>query len=589
LAEVAVKVSDLWFWYAEGFPVLRGVSLGIKSGQTTVIVGANGSGKTTLVKHFNGLLRPAKGSVLVLGQETVQQTVGELARSVGFLFQHPEQQIFSPSVRQEVAFGPRNLGLTPSEVEASVEAALVRFDLAGVAAKPPAILSYGLRRRATLASLAAMDPPVVVLDEPTVGLDVAGLGETMDWLSELKALGRTVVLVTHDMALAGELADRIVVLERGQIIADAPPAELFRQPRLLERGALTPPPLVSVAQALGLGGDASTVQSFCDAYVEMFEVQPETGRAPANGSFSGDASEQMVVPASPTAAPRVSGVLPQGQRVGESADAPRVSTVDPGMFLPADSWLHRMDPRAKLWAVLLAGIVGLLFRQVAVLVALLAASHMILLSARVPWERLRWLWSRLAPLLIMILILQPFFSPGSGTVLFQLGPLRLTTSGLLDGLSFALRAAALAFVAAVLFLTTDPDQLVRGLVKLGLPYPWGLTVGLSLRYLPTTYGLFVTVSEAQQARGWIVGEGGVVRRLRSYVPILVATIIAALRLGDMLGLALAARGLGFPARRTVLHDIEFTTTDWVAAALVTIAFGAMLYLRLRLGYGAQPW
>jgi len=259
------------------------------------------------------------------------------------------------------------------------------------------------------------------------------------------------------------------------------------------------------------------------------------------------------------------------------------------LYLPRDSWLHRLDPRAKLWAVLLAGTVGLLYRQIAVLACLLILAHLVLLSARIPLSRIRWLWRRLAPLLVMILILQPLFTPGPGPDLLSLGPLRLTVYGILEGVSFALRAATLAFVAATLLLTTDPNELVQGLAKLGLPYSWGLTVGLALRYLPTTYGLYVTINEAQQARGWIVGKGNLIQRGRSYLPILVATIIAALRLSDGLALALAARGLDYPARRTVLHDIHMKAVDWSAVAVATILFVGLLVVRYGLGFGATPW
>ncbi len=259
------------------------------------------------------------------------------------------------------------------------------------------------------------------------------------------------------------------------------------------------------------------------------------------------------------------------------------------LHLPRDSWLHRLDPRAKLWMVLLAAAAGLMFRQIGVLLGLLILAHLALLSAQIPADRIRWLWTRLAPLLVMILILQPLFAPGPGLDLLRLGPVRLTVAGLLDGIGFALRAAALAFVTAILLLTTDPMLLVQALVKLGLPYSWGLTAGLAIRYLPTTYGLFVTISEAQQARGWIVGQGGFLRRARSYLPILVATIIAALRLSDNLGLALAARGLGYPARRTALYDVQFAPVDWLVAAVVTIVFGGFVALRYGVGFGAEPW
>ncbi|MFN2291463.1 MAG: energy-coupling factor transporter transmembrane component T family protein [Anaerolineae bacterium] len=259
------------------------------------------------------------------------------------------------------------------------------------------------------------------------------------------------------------------------------------------------------------------------------------------------------------------------------------------LYVSRDTWLHRLDPRTKLWAVLLAGAVGLAYKNLLILAGLLLLTQFALLLARVPAERLRWLWKGLAPVLILILILQPLFAAGPGPDLLRLGPVRLTVAGILEGVSFALRAAALAFIVALLLSTTQPTALVQGLVKLGLPYPWGLTVGLAMRYLPTTYGLFVTVREAQQARGWIVNQGNFVARARAHVPVLVATIISSLRLSDSLGLALAARGLGYPTQRTSLHGLHFGTRDWLVTVLLTVFFGGLLAVRLATGFGAAPW
>jgi cobalt transport protein ATP-binding subunit len=278
LAEAALEASGLWFWYQEDGPVLQGVDLRVPDGQFLALIGANGSGKTTLVKHFNGLLRPRQGRVRVRGQETTDRSVGELARQVGFLFQHPEQQIFSASVRQEVAFGPRNLGLSAAEVESRVGAALARFGLSSMADQPPAILSYGIRRQVTLASLAAMDPPILVLDEPTVGLDARGVRENFAWLWELHAAGRTILLVSHDMALVAEYAERAIALSEGRIVGDGRPAELFRQPDLLARASLGLPPVMALAQGLGLYGvaeDVLTVDAFCGAYEGLFRAQSQ--------------------------------------------------------------------------------------------------------------------------------------------------------------------------------------------------------------------------------------------------------------------------------------------------------------------------
>ena len=270
--------------------MLRGLDLAVPRGEFLALVGANGSGKTTLTKHFNGLLRPRRGQVRVNGEDAGSHPVGELARQVGYLFQNPEQQIFSPTVREEVAFGPQNLGLPAGEVDSQVEEALARFRLGDVAESPPAVLGYGLRRRVTLASLAAMDPPVLVLDEPTVGLDARGVAETFDWLAEMHANGRTIVLVTHDMSLAAEKADRVVAMFEGQIIASASPAELFRQRELLSQASLAAPPVLQLAWALvpfGLQGDSLTVESFADEFVGLLE-----GQAWLGGGQGSDHAEQ---------------------------------------------------------------------------------------------------------------------------------------------------------------------------------------------------------------------------------------------------------------------------------------------------------
>jgi energy-coupling factor transport system ATP-binding protein len=597
LPETVVEAQDVWFWYhrdSADSPVLRGVNLKVEQGEFTALIGANGSGKTTLVKQFNGLLRPTRGSVLVDGMSTAGRSVGELAGQVGYLFQHPEQQIFSSTVREEIAFGPRNLGLAPPAVESRVDTALARFGLVAAAEQPPSVLGYGLRRRITLASLAAMDPPILILDEPTVGLDAAGRAETLNWLGELQTQGRTILLVSHDMSLVAGYADRVVILRQGTVIADGLPGTVFQQTDLLESASLSPPPILTLAQALrrqGLRGDNLTVDAFADEY--LAHVRDRALPKPASRVDFQAVSGSQPPPGGEVRAERSEGhrgsspsAASEGQPYTAAASAAS-GGVD--FYVPRDSWLHRMDPRAKLWAVLLAAIVAMMFKQLAVLAALLSLSHLAILSARIPVSRLRWLWARLAPLLIMILILQPWFSPGPGPALIELGPLRLTWAGISIGLSFALRTATLAFIISVLLLTTDPTKLVQGLTKLGLPYSWGLTVGLALHHLPTTFALFTAIHEAQQARGWIAGRGSFLTRARSYLPIMVATIIAALRLSDRLGLALAARGFGYPARRSTLHSLTFRTRDWLAVLMAAALFAAMLVFRYVLGFGAEAW
>jgi len=220
----ALETRNLRFRYPNGPAVLHGINLTIPRGECIALVGTNGAGKTTLVRHFNGLLRPTMGSVRVMEQDTAARSTGQLARKVGFLFQRPEQQLFAATVREELTYGPRQLRFP--DVDARVERALAHFGLQDVATSPPAVLGYGRQRAVTLATLAALDPPILILDEPTAGLDGRGRRQLLTWLAERRAAGTTLILVTHEMALARS-ADRVIVLHEGRVTADGVPAEIL--------------------------------------------------------------------------------------------------------------------------------------------------------------------------------------------------------------------------------------------------------------------------------------------------------------------------------------------------------------------------
>lgn len=230
-ASPAIKLHRLRFKYQDGPAVLHGLDLYIPRGQLVAIVGSNGAGKSTLVRHFNGLLRPTGGSVHVLARNASGRSVGQLSRDVGFLFQRPERQLFANTVREEIAYGPQQLHLP--DVEARVAKSLARFDLEPVADRPPALLSYGVQRAVTLATLTAMDTPILVLDEPLAGLDGRGRAQLFQWLAERRATGITLVVVTHEMKLAAQ-ADRIIALHQGYVEADGPPADVLAQLDLMD-------------------------------------------------------------------------------------------------------------------------------------------------------------------------------------------------------------------------------------------------------------------------------------------------------------------------------------------------------------------
>jgi len=244
-----IRVENLTYVYAPRTPLehtaLKGVNLQIRRGEFFALVGATGSGKSTLAQHFNGLLLPTAGRVLVDGKDTRDRKVRrELWRTVGLVFQYPEDQLFEETVYAEVAFGPRNMGLDSRQIMERVRTALemVGLDYDAVKESPPLLLSGGERRRVALAGILAVAPAVLVLDEPTAGLDPEGryalLERIKDWQ---KKRGTTIVLITHSMEDVARLADRMSVLSGGQIWRTGTPREIFRQAGELRETGLEAP------------------------------------------------------------------------------------------------------------------------------------------------------------------------------------------------------------------------------------------------------------------------------------------------------------------------------------------------------------
>lgn len=272
MAEPALELHRCSYRYNTDIPALQQVSCTIPTGTWAALIGQNGSGKTTLAKLCNGLLRPDEGGVRVLGQDIAGQPVGKIARSVGYLFQNPDHQIFAPTVREEVAFGLRNLGFPPTQIEERIEEALALFELGPYADQPPAVLGYGLRRQVTVASLFALRPPILILDEPTTGLHWGATQALLDRLAELHLAGHTVLLITHDMRLVAERAEWVLILHRGRLLTEGPPQHLFAQPEMLAHASLSPPPITRLAQLLhplGMRGDSLTVEEFLGEYMAL--------------------------------------------------------------------------------------------------------------------------------------------------------------------------------------------------------------------------------------------------------------------------------------------------------------------------------
>jgi energy-coupling factor transport system ATP-binding protein len=245
-----IDVRGLRHRYATGHEALADVSLAIRPGEFVALVGQNGSGKTTLAKHLNGLLEPTEGTVRLEGRDLRALSLEQIAQRVGYVFQDPDHQLFAATVEEEVAFGPQNLGLAPAEVEARIGEALAAVGLE-VRDADPFLLDKGVRQRLAVAAVLALRPAVLVLDEPTTGLDFPEQQKMMALLRDLHARGQTIVIITHTPWVIAEYAARVVLLAGGRLRFDGAPRQFFADDTLLAAAAFRAPDVTRLGRLLG--------------------------------------------------------------------------------------------------------------------------------------------------------------------------------------------------------------------------------------------------------------------------------------------------------------------------------------------------
>ena len=270
MAEAVIRTEKLVHTYPRGnVTALKGVDLEIYAGDVVSIVGQNGSGKTTLVRHFNGLLRPTSGKVYLLGEDTTGQTVAQMSRKCGYVFQNPNHQIFCTTVEEELMVAPKNFGFTPQEAKESLDRVCQLMDLGRLLQKHPMTLDYTTKKIVTIASVLVFRPQVLVLDEPTGGLDEVGRRMLTKIIRMMHEERHTVVIISHDMDYVAENSSRVIAMAQGEILSDAPPERAFLDAGILARAQIEPPQITQLDRALTGGRDGSaalSVEQFIQKY-----------------------------------------------------------------------------------------------------------------------------------------------------------------------------------------------------------------------------------------------------------------------------------------------------------------------------------
>ena len=260
-----IQISDLHFTYPTGVDALRGISLTIETGEQVAIVGQNGAGKTTLVKHFNGLLQPTSGRVLIGDWDTKKHSVAKLARRVGYVFQNPDEQLFSKNVGIEVAFGPRNLGYDGEQVQTLVKDALAMTELSDKTEMNPYDLSATWRKMVALASIIAMDTDIVIFDEPTTGQDAANVARIANVIKTLRERGKTVITITHDIDFCAENFGRVIALAQGKVLLNGKANQVLGQDEILATTYVDPPQLTRLGKRLEFKETVRNQEDFLNA------------------------------------------------------------------------------------------------------------------------------------------------------------------------------------------------------------------------------------------------------------------------------------------------------------------------------------
>ncbi|MEL7642700.1 MAG: ATP-binding cassette domain-containing protein [bacterium] len=251
MSEPVIQVDHLYYKYdTRDTYAVEDVNLTIEKGEFVAIIGQNGSGKTTMVKHFNGLHKPTKGRVIVEGKDTKDLLTSDLARSVGYVFQNPDHQIFAETVLDEVSFGPKNLGFSEEHIKEVVNKVLEEMALSGKEEDMPFQLSRGQRQRLAVASVLAMEPSILIIDEPTTGQDWRESIALMELVNELNRKGHTCIVTTHNMNLVSLYARRVIVMRQAKIALDGPTQDVFREVDELRKAAIKPPDVYALTEAI---------------------------------------------------------------------------------------------------------------------------------------------------------------------------------------------------------------------------------------------------------------------------------------------------------------------------------------------------
>ena len=568
----ALSFRDISFSYDGKRNALSSISFDIHKGEMVSILGKNGAGKSTLASILTGIYQPDEGQIFIDGRDASADSIAERSRKIGFVMQNPNHMISHAMIYDEVAFGLRLKGMSEEEIRPKVMEVLKLCSLAQYHKWPISALSYGQKKRVTIASILVMEPEILILDEPTAGQDYRRYTAMMSFLSEInRKTGVTILFVTHDLHLALEYTPRSIVLSDGHLIADAPISQIFADEKLLKEANLKITSLYRLSQKLGLSHSDSV------AFIETFIVEERRKRGEDEPVLEERREEGE-------------SVRKEGGRETQPKRKALKFNVE---YFPAESWVHRLNGVTKFIALVSWLMICLVTFDVRILGITLVLGLFVIASCKVPVRVYR-------PILILVLLsvflnaLFIFlFSPDQGCLLIGSRTLVLGMSDVHYALTLetlwyllivCLKYFSISPVAIAFIYCTQPSEFASSLNRIHISYKISYAVSLAFRYIPVIMNDYTNIRNGQECRGVEMSDKAKLKdRINATARTLSPLVLSSLDKIDVITNAMLLRGFGRGKKRTWYMSRKLKASDFISIIAVLSILAAAIALRFGAG------
>lgn len=567
--KVIFEAKDISYSYDGIKKVIDGVSFKLREGEMVSLLGNNGAGKSTLASIIMGIYKPDKGTITIDGRDATADSIYARSASVGYVMQNPNHMISQAKVFDEVAFGLRKRGVAEKDIKDTVMAVLALCGLEKKASWPVSALSYGQKKRVTIASILVMKPRILILDEPTAGQDFYHYTRMMEFISSLREkLGISIIFVTHDMHLALEYTPRSIVLSGGKVISDGRTSEVFASEDILLRANLKKTSLYDLASLSGIEDRASFIETFISA--EKAEREANTK----------DELPDINIPGNHTSTEKKTK---KKHKDGEAKLSFGLS------YIPMASPVHSLSGVTKFIILFFGACLTLSTFDLRILAAVTIFSWILLKMTKIPLKVFRHIIVFMVLMTVINALFIYLFSPGQGTI--YLGTRTVILGD--EAMHYALTQETLwyllviickyltLFPMALMFVSaTNPSEFASSLNRLKISYKVSYAFALALRYLPDVIADYGHIMHSQMCRGVdISSDAKLSERLKGIANVLAPLVLSSMDKIDTITNAMSLRGFGREKKRTWYRERKLRTADWLIIIGLFALWALALYLR----------